>query len=113
MCRAAWRRADVLGMRSGWAILAAVISAQERTVDYCHQHNLVEPDKALVERRYGIRVSLPPGDTFNRILGEDWERVLWFPTEAERDVAFDNMATRHGYYRKTDTPTQVLEKLVR
>ena len=82
-------------------------------MDFCHTHNLVEPDKAGAERRFGIRVSLPPGDTFNRLLGDDWERVLWYPTEAERDEAFDNMAQRHGYYRHTDTPTQVLEKLVR
>ena len=82
-------------------------------MDYCHRHNLVEPDKAGAERRYGIRVTLPEGDTFGRLLGEDWERVHWFPTEAERDTAFDDMATRHGYYRTTDTPTQVLEKIVR
>ena len=25
-------------------------------MDYCHRHNLVEPDKAGAERRYGIRV---------------------------------------------------------
>ena len=82
-------------------------------MEFCHAHNLVEPDKAGAERRFGIRVSLPPGDTFNRLLGDDWERVLWYATEAERDAAFDNMAERHGYYRQTDTPTQVLEKLVR
>ncbi|MEM9208120.1 MAG: hypothetical protein AAGA61_02645 [Pseudomonadota bacterium] len=82
-------------------------------MDFCHPHNLVEPDRAGEDRRFGIRVSLPPGDTFNRLLGEDWERVLWYATEAERDAAFDNMATRHGYYRNTDTPTQILEKLVR
>jgi hypothetical protein len=82
-------------------------------MDYCHRHNLVDPDKASAERRYGIRVTLPPADTFNRLLGESWERIHWYASEAERDEAFDNMATRHGYYRKTDTPTQILEKLVR
>ena len=82
-------------------------------MEFCHAHNLVEPDRAGAERRFGIRVSLPPGDTFNRLLGDDWELVLWYATEAERDAAFDNMAERHGYYRHTDTPTQVLEKLVR
>ena len=29
------------------------------------------------------------------------------------DAAFDKMAVRHGYYRKTDNPTQVLEKVQR
>jgi len=39
-------------------------------MDYCHLHNVVEPDKVLAEKRF-------------------------------------------GYYRQTDTPSQVLEKLVR
>lgn len=82
-------------------------------MDYCHQHNLVEPDKAGSERRYGIRVTLPPGDTLRNILGNDWERLHWFPTEEERDAAFDKMAARHGYYRTSDSPTQILEKILR
>ena len=82
-------------------------------MDYCHQHNLVDPSTAGRERRFGIRVTLPAGDTMRGILGDDWERLHWYPTEAERDAAFDNMAIRHGYYRKTDSPTQVLEKIVR
>ncbi len=82
-------------------------------MDYCHQHNLVEPETAGQERRYGIRVTLPPGDTLRNVLGDDWERLHWYPSEAERDRAFDSMATRHGYYRTTDSPTQILEKIVR
>ena len=82
-------------------------------MDYCHQHNLVEPDKAGRDRRYGIRVTLPPNDTLRNVLGDDWERLHWYPSEDERDAAFDNMAVRHGYYRMTDSPTQVLEKIVR
>lgn len=82
-------------------------------MDYCHQHNLVEPDKVGRERRYGIRVTLPPGDTLRNILGDDWERLHWFATEEERDAAFDKMAVRHGYYRTSDSPTQVLEKILR
>ena len=80
---------------------------------YCHQHNLVEPGKAVAERKFGIRVTLPPGDTFSRMLGSDWETLHWYRSEAERDQAFEKMAVRHGYYRKTDSPTQVLEKIVR
>ena len=86
---------------------------QETAVDYCHQHNLVDPQTAGEERRYGIRVSLPPGDTLRRLVGDDWERLHWYPTELERDKAYDDMAQRHGYYRKTDTPTQILEKILR
>jgi len=82
-------------------------------VEFCHQHNLVDPDIAGRERRYGIRVTLPATDTLRNVLGDDWERVHWFATEIERDSAFERMAIRHGYYRKTDTPTQVLEKISR
>lgn len=82
-------------------------------VDYCHQHNLVNPDTAGAERRFGIRVTLPPNDTIRKILGNDWEKLHWYPSEAERDQAFEKMAARHGYYRDTDSPSQILEKLVR
>ena len=82
-------------------------------MNYHHSHNLVEPDKASAERNYGIRVTLPPGDTLRNVLGDDWEQLHWYPSETERDRAFERMATRHGYYRKSDNPTQVLEKIVR
>ena len=82
-------------------------------VDYCHQHNLVDQTTAGQERPFGIRVSLPANDTLRNVLGDDWERLHWYPSEAERDAAFEKMAMRHGYYRDTDTPTQVLEKLSR
>jgi len=80
---------------------------------YCHSHNLVDPDVAGSERGFGIRVTLPPGDTLRTIIGDDWERLHWYSTEAERDRAFENMSTRHGFYRNSDTPTQVLEKISR
>lgn len=80
---------------------------------YCHAHNLVEPERADSELKYGIRISLPSGDTFQRLLGEEWERVRWYATEDERDRAYDDIARRHGYYRNSDTPTQVLEKIIR
>ena len=82
-------------------------------LDFCHKHNIVDPDTAGVERKFGIKVSLPEGDTFRTLLGDDWERIHWFATEQERDRAYDDMAKRHGYYRTTDTPTQVLIKIVR
>jgi hypothetical protein len=82
-------------------------------VNYYHSHNLVEPDKALAERKFGIRVTLPPADTLRNVIGDDWERLHWYPTEQERDAAFDAMAKRHGYYRNSDTPTQILEKIAR
>jgi len=82
-------------------------------LEFCHQHNLVNPATAGTERRFGIRVTLPPNDTLRKLLGDDWERLHWYPTEEERDAAFEHMAVRHGYYRNTDSPTQVLEKIVR
>lgn len=85
----------------------------EECVEYCHKHNLVGPASAGVERRFGIRVTLPPGDTFQRLFGDDWEMLHWYASEAERDTAYEQMAKRHGYYRRTDNPTQVLEKLLR
>jgi hypothetical protein len=82
-------------------------------VEYCHQHNLVDPATAGQERPYGIRVTLPANDTLRNIVGDDWERTHWYASESQRDTAFDNMAERHGYYRNTDSPTQVLEKISR
>ena len=82
-------------------------------MDYCHQHNLVEPDKASVERKFGVKVSLPAGDTFSSLLGPGWEKVHWYASEQERDLAYDDMAQRHSYSRDTDSPTQVLIKVVR
>ena len=82
-------------------------------MDFHHSHNLVEPNKAGAERHYGIRVTLPTTDTLRDVLGDDWERLHWFPTESDRDAAYNEMASRHGYSRDSDTPTQVLEKINR
>tara|TARA_R110000787_G_scaffold198429_1_gene309540 strand:- start:140 stop:388 length:249 start_codon:yes stop_codon:yes gene_type:complete len=82
-------------------------------VDYCHQHNLVDPSTAGRECRFGIRVTLPAADTLRKVLGNDWERLHWYASEKERDEALEKMATRHGYYRTTDSPTQILEKISR
>ena len=82
-------------------------------MEFCHQHNLVDPSQAGRERNFGIRVTLPEGDTLRKVLGDNWERMHWYASEAERDAAFDKMAERHGYYRKTDNPTQILEKITR
>jgi hypothetical protein len=73
-------------------------------VGFCHQHNLVEPETAGRERNFGIRVTLPVTDTLRKVLGDDWERL---------HAAFEQMAIRHGYYRSTDSPTQILKKISR
>ena len=82
-------------------------------VNFCHLHNVIDKESAGSSTPYGIRVTLPANDSLRKILGDDWERTLWFRSAEERDAAFDNMAARHGYYRHTDSPTQVLEKIER
>jgi hypothetical protein len=82
-------------------------------MDYCHQHNLVDPSVVGSERRFGIRITLPPDDTIRKILGDNWEKLHWYASEQERDAAYEKMALRHGYYRESDAPSQILEKLVR
>lgn len=82
-------------------------------MDYCHKHNLVDQKSVGTDKRFGIRVSLPAGDTFQRLLGDEWEMLHWYASESERNAAYEQMAERHGYYRSTDNPTQVLEKIDR
>lgn len=82
-------------------------------VEYCHQHNLVDPRVAATDCRYGIRVTLPQQDPMQKVLGENWERLHWYPSERERDQAYQQMALHHGYYRDSDYPSQVLEKIAR
>jgi hypothetical protein len=60
---------------------------------------------------YGVRVSLPPGDTFRKLLGADWHREHWFATRAERDAAMADMRRRHEYSRPNDAPALVFEKV--
>ncbi len=89
------------------------IPRTEAALTYCHRHNLVSKENVDAERRFGIRVTLPPTDTFSRMLGENWEDIRWYATAEERDLAYENLATRHGYYRNSDSPSQILEKIVR
>ncbi len=79
--------------------------------NFFHQHNLVEPEKAERERRFGIRASLPAGDPFTRLVGSDWTGEEWFPTRIERDAAYENKRTRHGFYRIGDEVSVIYEKI--
>jgi hypothetical protein len=80
-------------------------------MDICHPHNLNRPYDA--ERRYGIRVTLPPEDSIARVIGSDWELLHWFFTQEERDRALADMRHRHVYSRRGDLPTLVFEKIER
>ena len=44
----------------------------------CNEHNLSRP---IPEKSFGIRLSLPQGDTLGRLLGQDWEAFRWYATE--------------------------------
>ncbi len=77
----------------------------------CHEHNSRAAPPA--ERPYGIRVSLPPGDPFAKLVGADWEMLHWFATERERDHALTDMASRHPYSRRGDEPALVFERVGR
>ena len=72
-------------------------------MDICHSHNLNKPLDA--PKPFGIRVTLPPGDTFNRLLGVGWEKHHWFATREERDRVLADMASEHLYSRQGDRPT--------
>ena len=62
-------------------------------------------------RPYGIRVSLPVGDPFRKLLGADWNKTHWFGTAAERDAALIDMARKHEYSRPGDKPALKFDKV--
>jgi len=72
--------------------------------------NLVRTPPVL-PRPYGIRVRLPTGDPFSKLLGADWQKTHWFYTAAERDRALEEMSRRHEYSRIGDPPALVFEKV--
>jgi hypothetical protein len=62
-------------------------------------------------RPYGVRVSLPVGDPFRKLLGAEWQRLHWYATPLERDAALAEMSRRHEYSRSGDTPALVFRKV--
>ena len=80
------------------------------TVSQAHNQ---PPRPAESECRFGIRVCLPPGDTFRSILGGDWEQYHWFADASSRDDAMAEMAKRHRYSRIGDEPSIVLQPVER
>src|SRR2546430_7662460 len=61
---------------------------------------------------YGIRVSLPLGDPFRKLLGPDWQRQHWYPTPAERDAALAEMSRRHERSEEHTSELQSQSNLV-
>ena len=83
------------------------IDPEPHDMEICHPHNL---NRDLNRARpFGIRVSLPAGDTFTRLLGPDWERFHWYVTATERDRALEDMVAEHLYSRRGDRPSVVFE----
>jgi hypothetical protein len=75
-----------------------------------HPHNLRNPD-AAIQRPYGVRITLKPGDPFRKLLGADWNKTHWFGSAAERDAALIEMARRHDYSRPGDRPALKFDKV--
>lgn len=73
-------------------------------------HNLRAPPVEKL-RPYGIRVSLPPGDPFRKLLGPEWHRLHWYAAPQERDAALVEMSRRHEYSRQGDRPSLLFEKV--
>jgi len=73
-------------------------------------HNLRRPT-GQGPKPYGVRVSLPPGDPFRKIMGAEWHRVHWYATAAERDAALGDMSRKHEYSRIGDKPALLFEKV--
>jgi hypothetical protein len=67
------------------------------------------PSEALCP--YGIRVSLPAGDPFRKLLGPEWQRLHWYATPLERDEALAEMSRRHEYSRSGDKPALLFKKV--
>lgn len=81
-------------------------------MDICHPHNQ-RVGSQPVTRPYGLRLSLPKGDTMRTLLGDDWCVFEWFETEAERDGRIAELTAQFVYYRKGDRPTYVVERVNR
>jgi len=62
-------------------------------------------------RPYGIRVSLPPGDPFRKLLGPSGIGCTGMPRKAERDAELAEMSRRHQYSRAGDKPSLVFQKV--
>ncbi len=102
--RSTWRDASIrshVGTSAfGYDCRSAILKP---TMEICHSHNLSREPSAA--KPYGIRVSLPRGESFARLLGADWERYHWYASAEERDAALEDMAGEHRYSRRGDRPT--------
>ena len=75
----------------------------------CHPHNLRHPTASL--RPYGVRVTLRGDSPFRKLVGNDWQKVHWYATAAERDLALADMSSQPEVYRIGDVADVVFEKI--
>jgi hypothetical protein len=77
-----------------------------------NEHNLhLGPEPAA--RPFGIRIKLRREDPFRLLLGDDWQKLHWYPTADARDAALADMSRRHEYSRIGDKPALLFEKIER
>lgn len=50
-------------------------------------------------------MELDGDDPLRAVLGDDWQTVRWYASEAERDAALEEMSSEHRYSRRGDQPT--------
>lgn len=63
---------------------------------------------------FGIRVELPANDPMSapHLLGPEWSGTRWYDTETARDTAMEDMLKQPGYYRRGDSPSVRLTKVL-
>jgi len=89
---------------------AAASSLSFRAMGISQSHNLRRPPIEQL-RPYGIRVSLPAGDPFRKLLGDEWHRLHWYASADDRDAALVEMSRRHQYSRSGDKPSLLFQKV--
>jgi hypothetical protein len=64
-------------------------------------------------KKYGIRITLAEGNPMGlpHLLGDDWESVRWYETEAERERAMADLSRRLPNYRQGDEIAQVFTRI--
>ena len=64
-------------------------------------------------KKHGIRITLAQNNPMrlSHLLGEDWESVHWYDTEAERETALEAMSRRLPNYRRGDDLAQVFTRI--
>jgi len=73
--------------------------------------NTTQPDDE--NGNFGIRISLPDGDPFTRLVDDGWTATHWYASRTARDLAMSDMRREHEYSRSGDAPALVFEAIER